>query len=108
MKTKLLRLCLTALMLLMTTASYAYKACIEGIYYDFYGSEATVTYKDANENSTAYAGKVTIPSAVVYNGKSYNVIEIGNCAFSNCSNLTSVVISNGVTNIKLSAFRGCM
>jgi len=50
---------------------------------------------------------LTIP-AIVYNGSSpYTVTSIGECAFYNCSSLTSITIPEGVTSIGGYAFYGC-
>ena len=98
MKRQLLLL-LTALLPLMANA---YDAEINGIYYDFWGDEATVTY-----GSAEYSGAKVIPSSVTYNSKTYSVTSIGNWAFSSCSGLTSVTIPNSVTSIGWGAFSGC-
>ncbi|WP_277227117.1 leucine-rich repeat domain-containing protein [Ruminococcus callidus] len=42
--------------------------------------------------------EVTIPK---------NVTRIGECAFSNCTGLTSITIPGSVTSIEYSAFSGC-
>ena len=52
-------------------------------------------------------GKVTIPSTVVYNAKSYTVVEIAPYAFSGCVNITEVDIPKTVTTIGKNAFNGC-
>ena len=44
-----------------------------------------------------------IKSAVITEG----IINIGDCAFSGCSSLTSIVIPDSVTGIGGSAFSGC-
>ena len=54
-----------------------------------------------------YSGDIIIPEEVEYNGIVYSVISIGNSAFYNCKNLTSVTIPNCVTTIGLGAFAGC-
>ena len=91
---------------LLPIVASAYDAKIDGIYYNFSGTEATVTY-DESKWSGSYTGDVTIPENVTYNGVTYNVTTIGYRAFQGCSNLTSVTIPNSVTTIDRYAFQGC-
>ena len=67
-----------------------------------------------NNNLTAsvvhggtYTGDIVIPSSVTYNDVTYSVTSIGSEAFSRCTGLTSVTISNSVTSIGEFAFDGC-
>lgn len=95
---------------LVPLAAQAYDAYIDGIYYNFSESEATVTYYDisfefANEN--AYTGNIVVPKTVTYNGIIYQVTSIGHYAFIQCSSLTSVTIPNSVTSIGEGAFYRC-
>ena len=92
-------------MILMPTTLLAYDAKIDGIYYNFSGNEAKVTFGSDSYNS--YSGTVVIPESVTYKGTTYSVTSIGDKAFYNCSGLESVTIGNGVTSISTSAFRGC-
>lgn len=55
-------------------------------------------------NSNKYSGDVVIPSSFTYEGKEYQVTEIGYYAFNYCKELTSVKIPNGVKEIKDGAF----
>ena len=82
---------------------------IDGIYYNFSGDEATVTYRDSyyDGERSDYSGSVVIPEFVAYGGKTYNVTCIDSEAFRGCSNLTDVTIGNKVNSIEWAAFYGC-
>ena len=90
---------------LFSTNAFAYNALIDGIYYNFNGDKAEVTYKNSSWNS--YTGDVVIPESVVYNATTYSVTSIGSSAFYKCSGLTSVTIPNSVTSIEGIAFYKC-
>ena len=95
--------------ILLSTAINAYDAKIDGIYYNFSGDEATVTYQKY-ENSkyiSDYSGAIVIPASVTYNGKTYSVTGIVGEAFHDCTSLTSITIPNSVTKIAAGAFSGC-
>lgn len=64
-----------------------------------------VTYQDLYGNYKLT--KVDIPSTVKNNGKTYAVSNIGEHAFSNCSQLKNVTIPNSVTVIKEYGFFFC-
>ena len=98
---------LTILMSMVGMRAFAYDAKIDGIYYNFSGTEATVTYYSDYTNIDAYIGNVVIPESVTYNGTTYSVTSIGNEAFRNCSRLTSITIGNSVTSIGEYAFLNC-
>jgi hypothetical protein len=83
----------------------AYNFEKDGIYYNVSGSNATVTYKDANYNS--YSGTVSIPATVTNGGTNYTVRSIGPSAFEGCQDLRRVVIPNTVQYISNYAFRNC-
>ena len=94
---KLLTLSTFLLLSIMTFASTE----VNGIYYNFSGTEATVVSGPGN-----YTGDVTIPASVSSGGNTYSVTSIGNKAF-RYSGLTSVTIPNSVTSIGSYAFDGC-
>ena len=101
------RLFFTFLLLLTNLMASAFDCQVDGIYYnlDTSGKTAEVTYQSL---SNSYRFSVDIPSSVTYNGIKYKVTSIGQYAFNNCSNLTSVTIPNSVTSIGERAFYGCI
>ena len=87
----------------VSTEAYAFNA--EGIYYNI-TSEADTTV-EVTSGSKGYAGDITIPVKVSYNGKVYTVASIGNKAFYYCRSLTSVNIPDSLTSIGEDAFYCC-
>ena len=78
---------------------------ISGIYYNL-----DPTVKEAEVTShpqRMYSGTIVIPISVEYNGVTYDVISIGNGAFADCRNLTSITIPNCIKTIKGGAFYNC-
>lgn len=78
------------------------KINVDGIYYKLSGTEATVT-----SGAHKYSGSVTIPASITSGGVTYNVTSIGEWAFSDCKDLTSVIIGSSVSSIGNSAFQYC-
>ena len=101
-----LRLCLIAAMLSVAYSASAYDFFVDGIFYNINSDSETVsvTYKDTNYDT--YLGAITIPLSVSYDGKYYSVSSIGQSAFEDCTELTSVTIPNSVTSIGTRAFVG--
>jgi len=60
-------------------------------------TDGVVTAKD-----TTISGEIIIPR--IYDG---NVISLGEYAFTGCSEIASVIMQDGITNIATSAFAGC-
>lgn len=56
---------------------------------------------------TQPTGALIIPENIQYDGTTYIVTSIGNYAFSNCGNLTSINLPIFVTSIGYGAFYGC-
>lgn len=92
-----------ALLALLPINAFAYDIKVDGIYYNIISLEDLTCAVTSGEEK--YAGEVDIPAKVTYNGKSLDVIEIGESAFSDCEDLVNVKISNSVTSICASAFR---
>ena len=78
--------------------------CIDGIYYTV-TDDGNLRVTDYDEDS--FSGIATIFSVLKYQGKTMEVVDIGNEAFQRCTNLTSITIPGSVTSIGGSAFWGC-
>ena len=79
---------------------------ITGSYQDEYGEE--YYYDIPVPVRDYYSGDVTIPNSVIsYFDKTYTVTSIGDGAFYECCNLTSVTMPESVTSIGAGAFAGC-
>ena len=72
--------------------------------YDDETMTAAVTYAPYKYDS--YYGIITIPSSVIFEGRTYSVRSIGDSVFTQ-NDITSITIPNSVTTIGNSAFSGC-
>jgi len=84
---------------------------IGALYYNLYANSLTaeVTYDQHWYNSN-YSGlqNISIPNAVVYSGKTYNVVRIGVEAFGPCTSLSTVTIPSSIKTIGKNAFYNCV
>ena len=71
--------------------------------FEYYTYEITDEKATIIDVDTSISGIITIPSTI----GDYPVTGIGNNAFKNCLEVTSVTIPNGVTSIGNFAFYGC-
>jgi len=85
----------TLLALFFSIEALAYDAYIDGIYYNFYGDVVEVT---DNTIWGSYSGSVVIPQSVTYYGKKYNVMSIGENAFTDCDRVTSVKVGFAISS----------
>ena len=98
---QLFRFSLLLLAILLPALATAHDFEVDGIYYKINGNEATVTFKGRYCNSfyDEYSGSVVIPATVTYNETTYPVTSIDALAFFWCTEMTSIVIPNSVTEI---------
>ena len=100
------KLMLIAATLLTGSHAFASDFTADGInYYILSESEKTVEVDKGYGNG--YSGKIEIPENVTYNNTNYSVVSIGESAFEDCENLTSVTIPKSITDINHFAFEGC-
>ena len=95
---------LLSLMLLPLVAC-AERVEIDGIYYELYSESKTAEVVSTPLGE--YTGDIVIPMLVSCDNIQYSVTSIGEYAFSECSDLTSIIIPNSVTSIGDCAFLGC-
>lgn len=99
-KTKLFLVCC---FYMVTNTMFCDTFTVDGITY----KTLTTTTVQASSYETLPSVDITIPSQVKNKGKNYQVVKIGNDAFSKCVKLVSVTIEEGVTEIGNSAYHGC-
>lgn len=101
---------LTFALLLSSLATSARDFEVGDVYYNITSAEdltVAVTYGGWSYDYAGYSGAVTIPAIVIYNDQEYRVTSIGERAFFNCMDLTSITIPASVTNIGDNAFENC-
>lgn len=69
------------------------------IYYKITDSSISNRSVEVAWTPESYYGNITIPSTVTYNGKKYKVTGIGDKAFLNATNVTSLTLPNSITYI---------
>jgi len=77
------------------------------IFYSWTDEDHTALEVVSNGDGWKYGGDVVIPASVDHEGESYPVTRIGDQAFYECRELTSVTIPEGVTAIGNEAFGRC-
>ena len=97
-----------------------YSFIVDGIYYSIHSdNEVWVSTESLEEHPYAtefewyfphavyhcYSGEVVIPSSVEYEGKTYSVTGIAECAFEGCD-ITRVILPNTIQELGRQAFRG--
>ena len=90
----------------VTAPEHDYDFVVDGIFYKITSErKVSVTYTGFDDD--LYQGDIVIPSQVTHEGVTYNVTAIGDEAFENCIDMTSVTIGAYVTAIGDRAFRNC-
>ena len=91
-------------MLLMPVLADAETVEIDGLYYNLMdkGNAAEVI-----KAPKGYAGEISIPETVTYEGKQYSVTSIGDMAFDKSNNLLAIHIPASIKRIGTNAFANC-
>ena len=97
------KIVLLSISLLLSLSGYAFDFLAGGLRYSTNngGTSVTVIRQDTSIK------KAVIPDKVEYEGRTYKVTSIGEQAFYECRNLTSVTIPEGVNSIGVNAFQEC-
>lgn len=96
--------------ILTNVQALAFDFQVDGLCYNFFSKKAQtveITYYDSYNNQEYVEGDVIIPETILYAGKTYSVVKIGESAFNNCEELKSITIPNTVAFIGRNAFYGC-
>lgn len=72
-----------------------------------YQRNSLTTLKMVPNSEYPYSGNFFIPETAQFNGAEMTVTEIGDGTFSDCDDLTSIVIPKTIAKIRESAFDGC-
>ena len=96
-----------AAMLLGSLTASGYDFKVDGICYNILSSADLTVEVTSDVNNIKYEGSIAIPSKVSQGGKEYSVKSVGDHAFHQCFNLSSVTIPWGVEVIGLQAFAYC-
>lgn len=107
-------LLLSHLFAFLPFCAHAYDVELDGICYNIIGPRlAYVTHHgewstyDGQSAAMSYSGEVVIPEQIVFEGRTYDVISVGENAFAGCESLTSVHLPSSVRSLNACAFLGC-
>ena len=75
-----------------------------GIGYHILSTDDNTVEVTVKQNCTPYSGNINIPSTVTYNGTTYDVVALGEKAFSEAS-LSGITIPSSVKRIKFGCFQ---
>ncbi len=92
---------LTMCLCLCGIVANAQEVNVDGVQYFLFENEAEVI------SGGDYRGDITIPATITYEGETYEVVQIRNIAFLNCTELTSITLPSSINAVGAWAFEGC-
>lgn len=107
---------LAVLLLPVTLRAYDFQLVVstgQTLYFDTVPGGVKVVYPHAGSFASAWegyskpTGDLSIPSAVVWQGMTRQVLEVAPGAFYDCNGITSLSLDHGIATLGNSAFRGC-
>lgn len=101
------RVLLLALLLAATSTASAYDFMVDNLAYSINSDNTTVTVVQDNQYHPTYSGDITVPDVVSNDDKDYTVVAIGEQAFLQCRNLTSITLPETLQLIDKKAFYDC-
>ena len=78
---------------------------VGGLWYEYFGQNNARVIPDPD--GSKYGGNISIPGQIEYGGITYSVYQIGSRAFSDCTDLKSVTLGEGIGYIDAYAFYNC-
>ena len=78
---------------------------VDGIDYSIYSAEDKTVY--VTWTSTSYSGDIVIPETITVDDETYTVVSVGDFAFIQESNVTSVKLPETLTRLGMGAFSYC-
>ena len=78
---------------------------VGGLWYEYFGQNQARVIPDPD--GSKYGGNISIPGQIEYGGITYSVYQIGSHAFSDCTDLKSVTLGEGIEYIGAYAFYNC-
>lgn len=81
---------------------------IDGINYQTISGGLTPDLMVVKKQGFTYSGDIVIPKQVQFRSSMCNVVAISKDAFTNCTELTSIILPSTIRDIRAGAFRGCV
>ncbi|MBQ5369961.1 MAG: leucine-rich repeat protein [Bacteroidaceae bacterium] len=106
MKINCIKMIMAALMLMCSTAVYAYDFEVDGIYYKV-TSRKHKTVEVSHKKGVHYKGNVVIPATTKHEDQTYQVTGVGRNAFWGCNDMTSITLPDSLEHLGRKSLAYC-